>query len=142
MSTWTHVAGIVRLDYIRLSEDDGAITSIVHSVLGGMVDYNSPMREVMACTIPKGSEGSLRYDFLTNSDELISSATLVVRGDLRDYDTPNEIFSWFENKLKELTKRHIFLRQAVITVEVEGREPEMKQFYMGNQDAPSDNIGD
>ena len=48
----------------------------------------------------------------------MSAYTITIFGDLRDYDDPDAIISWFKDCCKD-----VWVRQAVITVETEGRKP-------------------
>lgn len=124
MSVWTHVAGIVRVDGI---------------VCFGDIDFDFDFDKVFGkeCLwdsdkdiwddadlnpddyMPMGSEGSLEKSVWINPDAYcMARYTVSVFGDLRDYDDSKAIIEWFKNSCDKVA-----VRQAVLTIEVEGEEP-------------------
>jgi hypothetical protein len=117
MSNWTHVAGIVRVDGLRLN---GEVKDF-ESIFGKEVEWESPgglwdkAWEHPEHFLPMGSEGSLKMTVWVNpEDHCLASYTVSIFGDLRDHDDPDEIINWFKEKCKSL-----FVRNACITVENE-----------------------
>jgi hypothetical protein len=104
MSVWTHVAGIIRIDAIRLSDEIPDFDEII----GKECRWESPI-EVWNDQekhpdkyLPMGSEGSLEKSVWINpSTSCMSAYTVSVFGDLRDYETPELIRDWFREKMSE-----------------------------------------
>ena len=121
MSNWTHVAGIIRIDDIRI----GNTTPDFDKIIGKECLYESA-DEVWEDAdkhpqdyLPMGSEGSLEKSVWINPDRsCIAAYTVSIFGDLRDHDDPNAIIRWFKDKIRELCERFI-IRQATITVDNE-----------------------
>lgn len=119
MSQWTHVAGIVRIDdlpFIKYTDWQA------HFGKQCLFSDNcwKDAREHPDEYLPMGSEGSLRSELWRNPDtHHMAAYTVMIFGDLRDYDTPQEIIKWFKQKVAEIP----MVRQAVITVELEGVKP-------------------
>ena len=119
MSNWTHVAGIIRVDRIRV--DDDAEELDFDEILGKECLSDSS-REVWDDAsknpdkyMPMGSEGSLQKSVWINPNKgRVDSYTVSVFGDLRDHDSISEIIDWFIEKCNLL-----WVRNAVITVENE-----------------------
>lgn len=118
MSNWTHVAGVVRIDAIRLPGFDELD---IEKHFGKECYWDSPVsvwddaRENPDNYLPMGSEGSLSKSVWINPDlHDVSSYTVTVFGDLRDHDSPDEIIEWFKEKCKGIA-----VRQATITVQNE-----------------------
>ena len=124
MSIWTHVAGVVRIDSIRISDDIPNFDKYFGKewTFDDMWDDEPIYREFETnpdAFMPSGSEGSLQKSVWVNPDRNSMSAyTITIFGDLRDYDDPNAIISWFKDCCKD-----VWVRQAVITVETEGKKP-------------------
>lgn len=120
MSQWTHVNASFRLNSIGEIPDEKII-----DIFGKQVDYRSMSSieydenyEVKDKDkyLPMGSEGTLEMSIWHNPDKsCMASTTVSVFGDLRDYETFNEIEEWF-NKCCNSS----WIRQAVCQVEVEG----------------------
>lgn len=128
MSQWTHVAGVLRLDAMRMigplkNEDD------VRAMIGKTCQYDSPMEDWTACTVPCGSEGSIQYQVIElNPDNYTASWVVAIWGDLCDYSDVREIASWWkristssDNELD--LNLALFVRAGLILIEVEGRDP-------------------
>lgn len=100
MSTWTHVAGVIRFDALRVVSTDRLKPSVSQD-------------------IPCGTEGPLQYSIWENPIvEHLASYTVTIWGDLRDYSDIAEIKSYFKRIIKGK-----LVRQGVYTIEVEGRGP-------------------
>jgi hypothetical protein len=119
MSNWTHVAGIIRVDRIRV--DDDAEELDFDEILGKECLSDSS-RKVWDDALknpdkymPMGSEGSLQKSVWVNPNKgRVDSYTISIFGDLRDHDNISEIIDWFIKKCNLL-----WVRSAVITVENE-----------------------
>ena len=120
MSQWTHVNASFRLNSFGRIEDDKLI-----NIFGKSVDYYH-MDEVeydenwevkdKEKYLPMGSEGSLEMNIWHNPNtSYMASTTVSVFGDLRDYDSFEEIEEWFNRCCDK-----VCLRQAVCQVDVEG----------------------
>lgn len=119
MSNWTHVAGIIRVDRIRVDDDTKELD--FDEILGKECLWNSS-RKVWDDALknpdkymPMGSEGSLQKSVWVNPNkDHVASYTVSIFGDLRDHDSISEIIDWFIEKCNLL-----WIRSAVITVENE-----------------------
>ena len=115
MSNWTHVAGIIRVDSLRIDD----IEEIdFDKIIGKECLWGSPSKvwkdadENPDKYLPMGSEGSLQKSVWENPDKsCLASYTISIFGDLRDHDSTSEIIEWFQEKCKSLC-----VRNAVITV--------------------------
>jgi hypothetical protein len=113
MSIWTHVAGIIRFDAIQAEESN------LSPEMGNTCDFESTDEEWDKCNVPRGSEGSIKYLVWTNPrTSLLAAYSVMIWGDLRSYNDVNEIKEY----LVRVTKGKI-VRQLVVEVSVEGREP-------------------
>lgn len=125
MSVWTHVAGIIRIDDIRL----GDTLPDFDKLIGKECQWESPMEiwddinENPQDYLPMGSEGSLEKSIWINPDKsCMSSYTVSIFGDLRDYEDSENIIEWFKNKINEINEIK-WVRQAIIISETEGKKP-------------------
>jgi len=124
MSIWTHAAGIIRLDFINPAEYGVADEkAAIKKLLGKAFDYKD-MYDRALCEdldehpedyMPFGSEGSLRRTILQNPGcfENVTALpmwTIVIEGDLRDYDDPEAIVEWF----KEVCRKLKYVRDATV----------------------------
>ncbi len=110
MSIRTHVVGVIRID---------GITGLTPAPQFGYTCtlYSDPA-DWDKCNVPRGSEGSLQYSVWENPQATHASKyTVSVFGDLRDYDSVDEIVAYF-NRISEGQ----IIRQGMFSVEVEGRE--------------------
>ena len=113
MSQWTHVAAIVRIDGIGTRPTKRALEKIFGKELrydddGDLWDEADEHPERF---LPFGSEGSLHMSVWRDADKhVVPGTTVSFFGDLRDYDNPAEIISWFQTALQE-----VWVRQATIT---------------------------
>ena len=119
MSNWTHVAGIIRVDRIRV--DDDAEELDFDEILGKECLWDSSRKVWDDASknpdkyMPMGSEGSLQKSVWVNPNKgRVDSYTISIFGDLRDHDSISEIIDWFIKKCNLL-----WVRNAVITVENE-----------------------
>lgn len=114
MSKWTHVAGMLRLDSIRML----------------MPEHRpSLVKEVVEKDIPSGSEGPCEVTVAENGDpNHISAFVASIHGDLRDFgaggsgDTPEDIEGiekWMEGVCGRLRAERLGIRQFVLSAEVE-----------------------
>jgi hypothetical protein len=155
MSQWTHVAGIIRLDDLgynlvkgmTVKEKQEKIREAVTRALGTATSRdldNFDQETWNKCTCPQGSEGSLQYDVIPNSDKdthSMSWGSINIWGDLRDFGNGDvyKIREWFQKSIDRLQKPVGFpdpdhmtmfekmdylmsvfsIREAVLCVEVE-----------------------
>ena len=113
MSNWTHVAGIIRIDHVRVL--DGEIMDF-DNLIGKECLWESDMEtwkeqeEFPERFLPMGSEGSLQKTVWVNPDwREIPAYTVSIFGDLRDHHDPDAILDWFKNVCDKLC-----IRNAVI----------------------------
>lgn len=111
MSQWTHVCGAIRFDGLLLN----------HTVACTVIQ-----QEFMLQT-PEGSEGPLNTQMIYTGHQdgnsgSLSIGTLVISGDLRDYDDVDYIYEWIKDRCKLLKNKHVLIRDMSITIEVEFRQ--------------------
>ena len=117
MSTWTHVAGVVRVDAIRM----GMATEVNWDDIFGKECLWEADPEVWKDTdehpekyMPCGSEGTLQKTVWTNPEKSSMAAyTVGIFGDLRDWYDIDVIVEWFK---KIVRSEDLWVRSAVITV--------------------------
>lgn len=117
MSTWTHVAGVVRVDAIRCGmtnepnwDDIFGKEALWESSPCVWKDADEHPEKYMPC----GSEGTLQKTVWTNPEKsCVAAYTVSIFGDLRDWYDVNAIVEWFK---KIVTGDDIWVRNAVITV--------------------------
>src|SRR6266436_878596 len=124
MSMWTHVAIVIRFDGSQPQGDEElTIGQHLKPDLGKKfildrdddLTYEDFIAAENACTVPKGSEGSLYTNLWVNPDPSHMAAyTATIWGDLRDYDDVDEIIAY----LNRITEGK-WVRQGVATIEVE-----------------------
>lgn len=130
MSTWTHVAGIVRIDMFRLLEkgesDEKEIIEEMTSHFGKELSfYDVTLKwddayEHPEHYLPFGSEGSLKMSVWINPNtHSMAAVTVSIFGDLRDYSDVDGIVEWF----KEKCNNDISVRNACITAQNDCNEP-------------------
>ena len=109
MSTWTHVCGAIRIDDIRQISGGTLAKALAH----------------WQTLVPEGSEGELNVTGWENpSVNSLASYTITVHGDLRDYDTPQEIVDWLNGRCTVPAA----IRNGCVQIEVEGRDPVIWQY--------------
>lgn len=119
MSNWTHVAGVIRVNYMKWDD----IPELDFDELLGKECLWDSGYEVFEDAdkhpelyLPMGSEGSLQKSVWINPNKSsIPRYTVSIFGDLRDHDSCDEIIEWFKNKCKLIHS----VRQATITVDNE-----------------------
>ena len=122
MSNWTHVAGIIRVDHLKIP---GVTRDIdFEKEIGRQLTFNdiwdgTPAYEEFKLNpqsfLPLGSEGSLNMSVWANPDtSCLAAYTVSIFGDLRDHNDPDAIIEWFKKKCQLL-----MIRQATIVVENE-----------------------
>jgi len=104
MSTWTHIAGAIRIDAF------GDIKKLIQDRLGNTCNFHSTDKEWKDCNVPCGSEGSLQYKILEVGKPL-AMYTVAIWGDLRDYEDIEEIKEWFD---KVTVGSGLAIRNAVL----------------------------
>lgn len=126
MSNWTHVAGIIRVDYIKWDDDPELdFDKLIGKECLWCSDYEvfEDADKHPELYLPMGSEGSLQKSVWINSnDSHVSRYTVSIFGDLRDHDSCDEIIEWFKNKCKFIGNEEVhggWIRQATITVDNE-----------------------
>lgn len=131
MSNWTHVAGVIRVDNLRIHKNEPDWDGI----FGKELLFESSERRWNDAEkhpekyLPFGSEGSLQKVVWINPDTSSMAAyTITIFGDLRDHDSAKEIIEWFKNKCKNL-----YVRQATITVENELNGTETWTYLQENE---------
>ncbi len=116
MSNWTHVAGVIRVDYMKwddVPELDFDELLGKECLWGDYEDFENADKHP-ELYLPMGSEGSLQKSVWINpKDSHIARYTVSIFGDLRDHNSPDEIIEWFKNKCKLIG----YVRQATITVD-------------------------
>lgn len=123
MSIWTHAAGVIRLDFINPEEYGLAGEKYaIEKLLGKEFSYGNMDRALLKDLeahpedyLPFGSEGSLRHTIFKNPNRSgnvtsLPMWTIVIGGDLRDYDTPEKIVEWFKKACKKLK----YVRDATV----------------------------
>ena len=117
MSYWAHVCGCIRIDSLRLSENDIKKDSQrIEEVLGKIMQWDYEGDDYGKTKLPMGSEGSLEYSIIGNPDlSHLAAYVVAIWGDLRDYGEDIEdiqyIEDWFNNVCSEF-----IIRQAVLTI--------------------------
>lgn len=118
MSRWTHVAGVIRVDVLRLNHDNKGIEKKLMEILGTPKDYDEIDWDDEGkpnTIVPCGSEGSLEYEiFLNKKYDHVSAGHITITGDLRDFggdEDVEKIRAWFFKVCDKLA-----VRQAVIEI--------------------------
>lgn len=117
MSTWTHVAGCIRIDSIPCMID---ITNEVRDCFKSC-DFDSTKDLWDSCNMPCGSEGSVQWYLWVNPDTYdCCSHMITLYGDLRDYgkEQEEEIKNWWNKLLQTLSNIRGFcgVRNAVLQI--------------------------
>lgn len=116
MSSWVHVAGIIRVDALRVISDIPDFDEIIGKECLWDDSYSiwEDAEKHPDAYLPMGSEGSLKKDIWINPNKNHMAAyTISIFGDLRDMymEDAEEIIKWFKNKCNILCTRN-----AVITI--------------------------
>jgi len=113
MSQWTHVNASIRFDGIM---NMGLPTEKELGKVCRWEDEDTSHWD--NADLPCGSEGSIDYKIIKNPDESCMAAMVVVFfGDLRDYDSADEILKYFERIVKGK-----MIRSGVIEIDVEFKD--------------------
>jgi hypothetical protein len=119
MSTWTHVAATIRFDALRLPGMPNQKPD-----LGKTCDFDSPAADWDVCSVPCGSEGSLQIHLWENPHPThIAAFTATIWGDLRDYDSVDEVVEY----LNRITDDRM-VRQGVAEIAIEYRDAVIVRF--------------
>jgi len=116
MSQWTHVVGCIRVDGLPKIIEEHKIENI-EKILGPMCLFDKWNDE---STLPRGSEGSLQYQIIEYYHGM-PWVVIPIWGDLRDFDNPKIIQSWWNKTISKLDSTAT-IRDAVIYLEVEGEK--------------------
>lgn len=108
MSAWTKVTGVIRVDGLPGIDAKDTIENL-KNWLGPIADLNEFNWE--NCKMPCGSEGSLQYKIIEYGKGM-PWTIIPIWGDLRDYESINEIISWW----KTLLKTSFDIRDAVLSI--------------------------
>jgi hypothetical protein len=120
MSMWTHVAGIVRIDALRFSDEESntQLTNEIKELLGTPKNYNEIEFYPDGTTntkVPHGTEGSLNYEVRLNDDyDMLPAGYISIFGDLRNFGGRSDqmkIMDW----IMSLSSRFV-IRQATIQI--------------------------
>ena len=105
MSSWLHVAAVMRIDDIRVDDDhkDPNFDKLIgkECLYTSSVSRWKDVKKHPENYLPMGSEGSLRKSVWINPDKSHCAAyTVTIFGDLRDrYESDADmIISWFKDK--------------------------------------------
>ena len=111
MSQWTHVAGIIRIDSV-LEFVNQNTKIVLRDIITGM-------------SLPAGSEGPVKIQTLERPDfyktARISWGSVIITGDLRDYDDVQELKEWWISLIEKLSTV-VDVRDGVMSIRVEGQE--------------------
>lgn len=92
--------------------------------LGKTCTYDSPSADWEACTVPRGSEGSLQVHLWTNPERMHAAAfTATIWGDLRSYESVDEVVEY----LDRITQGRM-VRQGIAEISIEYRDPMIVRF--------------
>lgn len=128
MSQWTHVAGTIRVDGLSGASGDVPRAEemlLLKSILGPTFSYCDSVEKFEKCKaegLPIGSESSIQYRINIYGEEgSMDRGTIVIWGDLRDYDNVDEIRMWFFKSLAALQfdVSTFDVREAVLVIDVE-----------------------
>ena len=114
MSQWTHVAGCIRIDDLRLNGNSEI--DEIKRVMGKPLRWeDKDWDDKVVKRPPTGSEGSLEYDIWVEPNmSSLAAYTVSVWGDLRDYNDVAEIREWFSEIIDSF-----MIRDAVLSINVE-----------------------
>lgn len=128
MSTWTHVAGTIRIDHLRsldikpVPDFDNIFKKFIYDEnIDYEIDYDNQKQKWIECNMPKGSEESLDYRIIENPNKSsICAYTVAIFGDLRDFgkDDVNKIKEWWKDTLSKFD----MVRQAILQIQPEDGE--------------------
>ena len=123
MSNWTHVAGVIRIDDLRLDNIKPDFEKVFGKTLRFEDDWPEYDEFKKEEYLPIGSEGSLEMSVYVNEDiHCMAAYVVTIFGDLRDHDDPDEIINWFKEKYDFINSSDEFIggvRNACIVAENE-----------------------
>ena len=115
MSVWTHVNCSIRIDAVRINDSGKSKITELKKKLGKIIEWED-LSTVPDNPIPNGTEGSLRYQIIKNTDRASLAAYLIIIwGDLRDYNDHNEVLQYFKSVIEGE-----MIRSLVFEIDVEG----------------------
>lgn len=134
MSTWTHVAGVVRVDAIRT----GMETEVNWDDIFGKECLWESDPEIWKDAdehpdkyMPCGSEGTLQKTVWENPKKSCMAAyTVSIFGDLRDWYDADAIIDWFKRIVND--ENLLWVRSAAITV-TNGQETKTWSINFGKE---------
>lgn len=117
MSCWTHVEAVFRIDDFAPFNHKTDFDSVFgKECLWETGDFKDAIKHPSKY-LPMGSEGSLQKSVWTNPDHgSLAMYVVTVWGDLRDFDSADEIEKWFR---KCCSKFKFTLRQAVCDIKID-----------------------
>jgi hypothetical protein len=138
MSLWTHATGVIRVDGLpfspfeqytveKLAEFIGESFPFkkIHKIATDAYNNDEPyINPLDNCTLPYGSEGSVDY-VIHEYNTGMPWAVVTFWGDLRDYDSPEEVIDWAKNLLDKLESSDYYVRQFCFTVSNEQKTLEL-----------------
>ena len=121
MSQWTHACGAIRFDALLLKHN-----FVLDTVENVFREY-----------LPKGSEGPLHLSTIYTGHQngmsgSLSVGTLVISGDLRDYDNYMGIFTWIKGSCNRLKDNGILVRGIAVIIDVEYQDSWMVRLIKQN----------
>lgn len=130
MSTWTHAAGVIRVDSFRFKDQPKPDWNELigrPSLWGSIGETERYLEAHPEQRMPSGSEGSLNYTVWENPDiSHIPAYVVSVFGDLRDYDDPAAVIEWFKKVCSRL-----WVRNAVIEADCGDGNPQVWSWTAG-----------
>ncbi len=111
MSQWTHVCGAIRVDGLLVKHEFAAFK----------------IQQAAKIALPKGSEGPMVVAFTYTGHQdgnsgSVNIGTLMISGDLRDFDDPQVVFDWVLKLQKTLSPYNMLFRSVCILIEVEYKQ--------------------
>ena len=120
MSTWTHVAGCVRIDALPFLRTE-PVEDVVKRAFGKTCAYEDDTDVWDECTVPCGSEGSVQYGVVrTGTENELSWGLVYIWGDLRDYHDAYGIIAWLQKAVDALFADAVGVRGLSVCIDVEG----------------------
>jgi hypothetical protein len=120
---------MIRFDTLQLGSDYELVER-VKKRMGILCDYEDDEKIWNACTIPKGSEGSIQYEvILTNDCNSLARIAVAIWGDLRDYENVDEIVNWIKRiGGTDLRKDFLGVRSGIVYIEPEFKSPTVLRY--------------
>lgn len=115
MSAWSQVAGIIRIDAIRIMQPELDFDELIGKECLWDDDMSvwDDQEKHPEKYMPMGSEGSLQKSIWVNPDKSCMDAyTVSIFGSLRDHEDVDGIIEWFKNVCDKCR-----VRNATITIE-------------------------